>query len=114
MPINKVQSLSKLIEASDKYANLTRKKVTFEYVLLKGINDSPKDAKRLHHMLGSINCKLNLIPYNEINGFYRRPSEEAINLFIKELENAPFLVTVRWSKGHDINAGCGQLVSISK
>ena len=114
MPINKVQSLSKLIKASDRYANFSRKKVTFEYVLLKGINDSPKDAKRLHHMLGSINCKLNLIPYNEINGIYRRPDEKAINLFIKELENAPFLVTVRWSKGHDINAGCGQLVSISK
>ena len=77
---------------------------------MKGCNDDPSDAERLIKILNGINkCKLNVIPYNETDGIYQRPDEKQINLFIKKLNNAPFPVTVRWSKGTDIDAGCGQL-----
>ena len=54
-------------------------------------------------------CKLNIIPYNEIDGAYKRPSNQVINAFVNELSDYPFIVTVRWSKGTSIEAGCGQL-----
>ena len=113
MPITKTQSFSELLEVSQYYTHRTRKRVTFEYVLMAGVNDNPKDAKDLKEILAPINCKLNLIPYNEINGPYRRPANDKIKLFISSLKNASFPVTVRWSKGQDIDAGCGQLATVS-
>ena len=113
MPITKTQSFSELLEVSQYYTHRTRKRVTFEYVLMAGVNDNPKDAKDLKEILAPINCKLNLIPYNEINGPYRRPANDTIKLFISSLKNASFPVTVRWSKGQDIDAGCGQLATVS-
>ena len=113
MPITKTQSFSELLEVSQYYTHRTRKRVTFEYVLMAGVNDDTADAKNLKEILAPINCKLNLIPYNEINGQYRRPTDNSINKFISSLNNAPFPVTVRWSKGQDIDAGCGQLATIS-
>ncbi|MBT3478669.1 MAG: 23S rRNA (adenine(2503)-C(2))-methyltransferase RlmN, partial [Candidatus Marinimicrobia bacterium] len=77
--------------------------------LLRGINDSPEDGIRLIEMLQSLPCKVNVIPYNEIGGVYTRPEESVIHTFLKSLIDAPFTVTVRWSKGTDIDAGCGQL-----
>ena len=77
------------------------------------MNDHRTDAEELKQILATMNCKLNLIPYNEINGQYRRPTDTSINKFISSLNNAPFPVTVRWSKGQDIDAGCGQLATIS-
>ena len=114
MPITKTQSFSELLEVSQYYTHQSRKRVTFEYVLMAGVNDNPQDAKNLKQILGPINCKLNLIPYNEINGPYRRPSDTEIKLFISSLKNASFPVTVRWSKGQDIDAGCGQLATVSE
>tara|TARA_A100001015_G_scaffold302191_1_gene390105 strand:- start:834 stop:1883 length:1050 start_codon:yes stop_codon:yes gene_type:complete len=114
MPITKTQSFSELLEVSQYYTHRTRKRVTFEYVLMAGVNDDPIDAKNLKEILAHINCKLNLIPYNEINGPYRRPSDTEIKLFISSLKNASFPVTVRWSKGQDIDAGCGQLATVSE
>jgi 23S rRNA (adenine2503-C2)-methyltransferase len=76
---------------------------------LKGINDSSNDSKRLLVLLQSLPCKVNVIPYNEIGGPYNRPTENKINAFLDSLKHAPFTVTVRWSKGTGINAGCGQL-----
>ena len=114
MPITKTQSFSELLEVSQYYTHRTRKRVTFEYVLMAGVNDDPIDAKNLKEILAPINCKLNLIPYNEINGPYRRPSDTEIKLFISSLKNASFPVTVRWSKGQDIDAGCGQLATVSE
>ena len=114
MPITKTQSFSELLEVSQYYTHQTRKRVTFEYVLMAGVNDDPIDAKNLKEILAPINCKLNLIPYNEINGPYRRPSDTEIKLFISSLKNASFPVTVRWSKGQDIDAGCGQLATVSE
>ena len=114
MPITKTQSFSELLEVSQYYTHQTRKRVTFEYVLMAGVNDDTVDAKNLKEILAPINCKLNLIPYNEINGPYRRPSDTVIKLFISSLKNASFPVTVRWSKGQDIDAGCGQLATVSE
>ncbi|MEC9457029.1 MAG: 23S rRNA (adenine(2503)-C(2))-methyltransferase RlmN, partial [Candidatus Neomarinimicrobiota bacterium] len=68
-------------------------------------------AQRLQEMLSPINCKLNVIPYNETGGVYIRPEDEKIQTFLSTLKKAPFPVTVRWSKGVGIDAGCGQLAT---
>ena len=110
MPIAKKYPIDKLIE-SVKYYNIeTKNLVTFEYVLLADINDSESDAKSLINLISYVPCKLNVIPYNEIGGKFRRPSDEKVRDFLSNFSNAPFTVTTRWSKGADINAGCGQLV----
>jgi 23S rRNA (adenine2503-C2)-methyltransferase len=111
MPITKRHSFSDLIQTSKDYAYHSRNRVTFEYVLLDGINDDPQDAEKLNRLLNSIDCKLNVIPYNEIGGLYRRPSDLQIKTFLHPLRKASFPVTVRWSKGQDIDAGCGQLAT---
>ena len=111
MPITKSNKFEDLINSSKNYTLQSKKKITFEYVMLSNINDNPDDAKALISQLGSINCKLNLIPYNEVNGDYKRPSNEKIDNFLKILVNAPFPVTIRWSKGQEIDAGCGQLAT---
>ena len=114
MPITKNQTFYELLGAIKDYTTLTRKRVTIEYVLIAGINDNPKDSTALKEKLSPINCKLNIIPYNEIGSIYKRPNEKEINKFLKPLLNAPFPVTVRWSKGQDIDAGCGQLATNGK
>ena len=111
MPITKNQHFSKLLKVAKNYAYHTRKKVTFEYVLLKGINDQTSDGRELVKILNTTNCKLNIIPYNEIDGVYKRPNDDTINKFLGSLNNASFPVTIRWSKGQDIDAGCGQLAT---
>lgn len=110
MPIAKKYPIDKLIESVKDYYNARRKLVTFEYVLLAGENDSMLDAQRLINLIGNLPCKLNVIPYNEIGGKFKRPNDEKISDFLGNFSNAPFTVTTRWSKGADINAGCGQLV----
>jgi 23S rRNA (adenine2503-C2)-methyltransferase len=110
MPIAKKYPIDKLIESIKYYNDETRNLVTFEYVLLAGVNDSESDAKRLINLINAMPCKLNVIPYNEIGGKFRRPSDEKIREFLNNFSNAPFTITTRWSKGADINAGCGQLV----
>ena len=110
MPIARKYPIDKLIESVKYYYNVTKHLVTFEYVLLADINDSKLDAKRLINLISTLPCKLNVIPYNEIGGKFKRPSDEKIREFLDNLLNTPFMVTTRWSKGADINAGCGQLV----
>ena len=110
MPIAKKYPIDKLIESVKYYNDKTRNLVTFEYVLLSDINDSDSDAKRLINLISDVPCKLNVIPYNEIGGKFRRPSDKKIGDFLSNFSNAHFTVTTRWSKGADINAGCGQLV----
>ncbi len=114
MPITKAHTFNKLLKVSKDYAYKSRNKLTFEYVLLKGINDNKEDAKKLIFLLEKINCKLNIIPYNEIGGEFERPSDDRIKEFIKVLRDVSFPVTVRWSKGTDIDAGCGQLATTVK
>lgn len=110
MPIAKKYPIEELIEAAQYYYSATRNFVTFEYVLLAGENDLELDAQRLIKLIGNLPCKLNVIPYNEIGGKFKRPNDEKISDFLGNFSNAPFTVTTRWSKGADINAGCGQLV----
>ena len=111
MPINKKWSIVDLVNAGKEYSNQKKRLVMFEYVLLKGINDSEEDALELARLLQGIPCKINLIPYNEIEGKYQRPDESTITKFSEILHNYrdEYRVLVRWSKGQDIAAGCGQL-----
>ncbi|MBC8346943.1 MAG: 23S rRNA (adenine(2503)-C(2))-methyltransferase RlmN [Candidatus Marinimicrobia bacterium] len=109
MPLTKTHSLKSLIDSAHYYYKKIHRFITFEYVLLEGVNDSPEDGERLIDLLRSLPCKVNVIPYNEIGGEYNRPNEDNIHGFLHSLKDAPFTVTVRWSKGTDIDAGCGQL-----
>lgn len=110
MPVSQRYTLRDLLTVLLKYTKTARKRVTFEYVMLAGVNDSLRDARRLVQLLSPIPCKLNLIPYNANPFFaYQPPDEEHLNAFIREVYRAPFAVTVRRSKGSDIAAACGQL-----
>ncbi|MDP7026886.1 MAG: 23S rRNA (adenine(2503)-C(2))-methyltransferase RlmN [Candidatus Marinimicrobia bacterium] len=116
MPINKKWSINDLIKSGKEYSNQKKRLIMFEYVLLKGINDSEEDALELARLLQGIPCKINLIPYNEIEGKYQRPDETTITKFSEILHNYrdEYRVLVRWSKGQDIAAGCGQLAGRKK
>ena len=116
MPINKKWSIVDLVNAGKEYSNQKKRLIMFEYVLLKGINDSEEDALELARLLQGIPCKINLIPYNEIEGKYQRPDETTITKFSEILHNYrdEYRVLVRWSKGQDIAAGCGQLAGQKK
>ena len=116
MPINKKWSINDLIKSGKEYSNQKKRLIMFEYVLLKGINDLEEDALELARLLQGIPCKINLIPYNEIEGKYQRPDEATITKFSEILHNYrdEYRVLVRWSKGQDIAAGCGQLAGQKK
>ena len=111
MPVNKKWPITELVKAGKEYSNQKKRLVMFEYVLLKGINDSENDAQRLAQLLKGVSCKINLIPYNETDGMYHRPDEAVISRFSEILHQNrdEYRVLVRWSKGQDIRAGCGQL-----
>ncbi|MDD5062679.1 MAG: 23S rRNA (adenine(2503)-C(2))-methyltransferase RlmN [Candidatus Marinimicrobia bacterium] len=110
IPVNKKYKIADLLNTAKNYTRVSRRRVTFEYILIAGLNDTMADAHRLVAMLSPIPCKLNLIPYNANPQFpFRAPSEEHLNEFIREIYRAPFAVTVRRSKGLDIAAACGQL-----
>ncbi|MBN2281348.1 MAG: 23S rRNA (adenine(2503)-C(2))-methyltransferase RlmN [Candidatus Marinimicrobia bacterium] len=115
IPVNRKYSLKMLMQSLQKYTERSGQRVTFEYILVKNFNDSNEDAMRLKTLLGSIPCKLNIIPYNENNHCaFLAPDEDTLNKFIKKLYKAPFAVTVRRSKGQDIAAACGQLYAETK
>jgi 23S rRNA (adenine2503-C2)-methyltransferase len=110
MPINKKHPLSQLLKASKNYIKKRKARVTFEYVLIKDVNDSEKDALALSKLIAGISCKINLIPYNPVPDLpYDRPSEEKIKAFRDYLYPRCPTVTLRRSKGEDILAACGQL-----
>ena len=115
MPINKKWDIDKLLSAIKKYSFNKHRIIMFEYVLLKNFNDSDEDALELSRLLKNITCKINLIPFNEIYGEYKRPDQERIDSFAKILFNnrGDYRVFIRWSKGEDINAACGQLATES-
>ncbi len=84
--------------------------LSFEYVLLAGLNDTPEDAHRVARLLQGIRCKINLIPFNEFPGApYKRPSEESVLRFQEILAGHHFSAFIRKSRGADILAACGQL-----
>ncbi len=109
MPITKKFTLAKLLDAARYYTERSGQRVTFEYVLLRHVNDSLLDAKRLRRLLANIPCKINLIPYNAVDLGYESSTEERIQQFVSELATFPAPVTVRRSQGRDIQAACGQL-----
>jgi len=114
MPMmNKLHPLPELLEACRAYPLDPSRRLTFEYVLLSGENDSPEDAKRLIHLLQGIRCKINLIPFNEFPGSpFRRPSDAAIESFQAILRQGQYDVFLRKSRGRDILGACGQLGNI--
>ncbi|MFH1581930.1 MAG: 23S rRNA (adenine(2503)-C(2))-methyltransferase RlmN [Pseudomonadota bacterium] len=110
MPINKKYPLEILLDACRKYKLPPRQSIMFEYILLKNINDSPDDAKRLAKLLRSIKAKINLIPFNEYEGSeFKSPEEDVINNFKEILRKKNYIAVIRRSKGRDISAACGQL-----
>jgi len=112
MPINKRYPLEELLAACKEYTTQTKDKVTFEYVLLKGVTDSLQDAKRLKTLTKGIPCKINIIPFNEHpNSGFERPSDESVLRFQRELMRLGLHVLLRRTMGRDIYAACGQLNS---
>lgn len=112
MPINRKWPLKELMAACREYYHQTKDKITFEYVLLKGVTDSIEDARRLKVLTRSVPCKINLIAFNEHPGSgFHRPDDETIKIFQKELMDLGLHVLLRKSKGRDIYAACGQLRS---
>ena len=109
MPAAKKYPIHMLIDAAKNYYETAKRFPTFEYVLINNLNDRTTDAENLIKLIGNLPCKVNLIPYNEIGGNYKRPSHDRLTRFINALKNVPFTVTVRWSNGTEIDAGCGQL-----
>jgi 23S rRNA (adenine2503-C2)-methyltransferase len=110
MPINKKYPLKSLLDACRAYPLKPRRKITFEYVLLKGVNDTPADARRLIRLLKGIPSKVNLIPFNPFKDCeYERPDDADVSAFQDVLMQADLPAIVRKSKGQDILAACGQL-----
>lgn len=110
VPINQRVGLSAVMEAADTYFQRTGRQVTFEYVLLRGLNDRPDDAHALGRLLARRKAHANLIPYNPVAGLpFERPSSEAIRRFVEVVRGHGVSVTVRKTKGRDIDAACGQL-----
>ena len=112
MPINKAYPLEVLIPALKTYLERTNRRVTFEYILLSGINDSEEDAVQLAKLAKGINCYINLIPYNETNNIdFKRSSTIQIMKFYDILKKNSVNVTIRREFGSKISAACGQLRS---
>ena len=110
MPINRQYPLKDLLAACRSVPLANRERITFEYVLIRGVNESEEDARRLTRLLKGMQAKVNLIPFNEHPGsFFRSPTEEAVQKFRGILMAKHFTAMVRQSKGADILAACGQL-----
>jgi 23S rRNA (adenine2503-C2)-methyltransferase len=110
MPVNRRYPLKKVLELCRKFPLQPRSRITFEYVMVKDINDSPRDAKRLLKILKGIPSKVNLIPLNEAPGIpFKRPSDETVREFQEILMEGGLTTIVRASKGAEISAACGQL-----
>lgn len=112
MPINKVYPIEKIKEALKIYYNKTKRRITFEYIMLDGINDSTENALELVKLLKGLNCYVNLIPYNETeNIMYKRSKKEKIATFYDIIKKNNINVTIRREFGSNISAACGQLRS---
>ncbi|MGC1242267.1 MAG: 23S rRNA (adenine(2503)-C(2))-methyltransferase RlmN [Chryseosolibacter sp.] len=114
MPINDTNSLEELAEALKYWYKKTKKKVTYEYVVWKGINDTEVHAQALLGFAKVVPCKVNLIEYNPIDdGEFQQASEEALNMYMHLLESNGITTRIRKSRGKDIDAACGQLANKS-
>ena len=111
VPPTKKYSLHDILDACRRFPLAKRSRITFEYVMLQGVNDSPDDARRLATLLAGIRGKVNLIPLNAAAGIpFERPSDEAVDDFARILASRGVTVSVRKSRGRDIRAACGQLI----
>lgn len=110
IPIARRHGLDEVLEAADEYRHKTTRDVTFEMLLINGVNDLPEDAEATVALLKGRKCTVNLIPFNSIEGsYFHGPSSQSLGRFRKILEDARIPVTVRKSRGTDILAACGQL-----
>lgn len=111
MPINDRYSVEELLLACEQFIEERKKMITLEYILIKGINDDLKQAELLGKHAKRLHAKINLIPYNSVDGLeWERPSKGQIIAFKQKVEmESPPRVTLRMEKGHDIDAACGQL-----
>jgi 23S rRNA (adenine2503-C2)-methyltransferase len=110
VPTNSRTGIDAILTASDYFFEKNGRRVTFEYVLLGGINDAPEHAAELGQLLRGRNAHVNLIPFNDVAGLpYRRPTQEALTAFTERLERDGLSVKVRKRKGSEIDAACGQL-----
>ncbi|CCB89695.1 23S rRNA (adenine(2503)-C(2))-methyltransferase RlmN [Simkania negevensis] len=110
VPYSRKYLLEDILKAVDLYSKKTKRDLTYEYVLLKGINDSRKEAQELGELLKGQHCCVNLIPYNPVDGLnLKRPEKESIEAFREILDRAGIRSTWRYTKGKDIAAACGQL-----
>jgi 23S rRNA (adenine2503-C2)-methyltransferase len=111
VPINRKYGVAEVIAACRRFPLKKRSRITFEYVLLAGVNDSEQDARRLAKLLTGMKAKVNVIPLNAAAGIpFERPSDEAIDRFARIVAEHGITVSVRKSRGRDIRAACGQLI----
>ncbi len=110
MPVNRKYPLKELLDACRNYPMPGRRMLTFEYILMAGVNDSVRDAEKLVDLLKGLHCKLNLIAFNEYPGSaYKTPTQESVSAFQQVLLKNHYTAILRASKGRDIFAACGQL-----
>ncbi|MBN2253902.1 MAG: 23S rRNA (adenine(2503)-C(2))-methyltransferase RlmN, partial [Kosmotogaceae bacterium] len=109
MPVNRMYSLDSLREALMYYQHKTGNRITFEYALISGVNDTSRDVVQLIKYLRGIKSFINIIPVNPVNSDFERPSDQRIADFGERLKAAGFESAVRHEKGTDIDAACGQL-----
>jgi 23S rRNA (adenine2503-C2)-methyltransferase len=110
MPINKKYNIETLLKACDIYANTTKRRISFEYAMISGVNDSDKCANELIQRLSGMLCHVNLIPINDVReNSYKKSNKETLTRFYDILYRSGLSVTVRRTLGSDINASCGQL-----
>jgi len=112
IPVNKQYPLDKLRKALQYFHSKTSNRITLEYLLMKGINDSEKDASALAEFTKAFPCKINIIEYNPVKGIaYQKPEKESVGKFVDFLKSKNLIVMVRRSRGKDIDAACGQLAT---
>jgi 23S rRNA (adenine2503-C2)-methyltransferase len=111
MPINRKYPIERLLDACRTYASATNERTTLEYVLLEGVNDSDADVRRLAELVRGMPVKVNLIPFNPVPGWltYRAPSRTKVLRLRDRLLEAGVATSIRWSRGADARAACGQL-----
>jgi 23S rRNA (adenine2503-C2)-methyltransferase len=110
MPVNKKHPLKELLAACDYYVNTKKRMMTFEYILINGVNDTLDQAHKLSAIARRLHAKVNLIPYNPVEGLlWRRPDRDRCKMFQHTLKSHGIGSTLRMEKGTDINAACGQL-----
>jgi 23S rRNA (adenine2503-C2)-methyltransferase len=115
MPINRKYNIETLLSACDNYASRKKQRLTFEYILISGVNDSDEQARLLSRHAHRLSAKVNLIPYNTVEGLqWSRPSSNRQEKFLSILRTHSIPATLRREKGHDIDAACGQLRLQSK